>query len=209
MAPYTENKIEDIEAWSRGREAAIRRNAAKSRNRKWLAEDKSREELQNFISDCYDPNTFLGAMNEALDQWGRLTEKQEVAARNAMAKQKKWDADREARIAEERANAADCPEGRVQVTGTILSVKLVDNGWGAYSIDKTWKMLVRDDSGFKVWGSIPKKLMEQTELYLTRQIYDNDALKGQRVSFTAALQPSEDDPKFGFFKRPTKPEVGA
>ena len=202
MAPYTENQIEDIEAWNRGREAAIRRNAAKGRNRKWLAEDESREELQNFISDCYDPNTFLGAMNEALDQWGRLTEKQEVAARNAMAKHKKWHADREARIAEERANAADCPEGRVQVTGEVISTDLRQTAFGGQ-----WKMLVRDDSGFKVWGSIPSKMFDlATENGIEPH---GNSFKGKRVSFTAALQPSEDDPKFGFFKRPTKPEVGA
>jgi hypothetical protein len=158
MTPYTENKIEDIEAWNRGREAAIRRNAAKSRNRKWLAEDESREELQNFISDCYDPNTFLGAMNEALDQWGRLTEKQEVALRQT-------------------------------------------------AFGGQWKMLVRDDSGFKVWGSIPSKMFDlATENGVEPH---GNSFKGKRVSFTAALQPSEDDPKFGFFKRPTKPEVGA
>jgi hypothetical protein len=50
-------------------------------------------------------------------------------------------------------------------------------------------MLVQDDRGFKVWGSVPSNL------------YD---AKGRSVSFSAAIQPSEDDDKFGFFKRPTK-----
>ena len=50
-------------------------------------------------------------------------------------------------------------------------------------------MLVKDDLGFKVLGSVPAKLAKA---------------KGRSVSFSATVQPSEDDEKFGFFKRPTK-----
>ena len=49
--------------------------------------------------------------------------------------------------------------------------------------------IVQDDRGFKVWGSVPSKL---------------ENVKGRSVSFSATVQPSEDDEKFGFFKRPTK-----
>jgi hypothetical protein len=32
-------------------------------------------------------------------------------------------------------------------------------------------------------------------------------MKGKRVSFVAAVEPSKDDQKFGFFKRPTKAKL--
>ena len=80
--------------------------------------------------------------------------------------------------------AEPCPTGRVGITGEILAIKLQEGYYG-----DTWKMLVKDDRGFKVWGSIPSSL---------------HASRGARVSFMAAVEPSADDDKFGFFKRPTK-----
>lgn len=80
--------------------------------------------------------------------------------------------------------AEPCPTGRVKITGEILAIKLQESYYG-----DTWKMLVKDDRGFKVWGSIPSSL---------------HATRGARVTFMAAVEPSADDNKFGFFKRPTK-----
>lgn len=87
----------------------------------------------------------------------------------------------------ERDAADPCPTGRVVITGEVLSTKLQESYYGS-----TWKMLVKDDRGFKVWGSIPSSL---------------DASRGCRVTFTAAIEPSNDDDKFGFYKRPTKAEI--
>jgi hypothetical protein len=80
--------------------------------------------------------------------------------------------------------AEPCPTGRVAITGEILAIKLQESYYG-----DTWKMLVKDDRGFKVWGSIPSSL---------------HASRGARVTFMAAVEPSRDDDKFGFYKRPTK-----
>lgn len=79
------------------------------------------------------------------------------------------------------------PEGRHQVTGRIVSTR-----WVQGYRDEVLKMLVEDDQGYRVWGSMPKALWE--------------ADAGDRVQFTAALEQSRDDRGFGFFKRPTKPE---
>ena len=141
-------------------------------------------------------------MDDQINEWGRLSEKQEAAVRKILERAKGRVAEWEAKKAEEFANSADCPQGRVQVTGTVLSVKDVETSFGG-----VWKMLVRDDSGFKVWGSIPRKLREPEEengVWLAAK-----ELKGMRVSFTAAVEPSEDDQKFGFFKRPTKAKIEA
>lgn len=80
--------------------------------------------------------------------------------------------------------AEPCPTGRIAITGQILGIKLQEGYYG-----NTWKMLVEDDRGFKVWGTIPSNL---------------NVGRGDRVTFTAAIEPSKDDDKFGFFKRPTK-----
>ena len=58
-------------------------------------------------------------------------------------------------------------------------------------------MLVRDESGFKVWCSLPSSIGAGAD----------GAQKGSRVSFTVTIEPSRDDPKFGFGKRPAKFEI--
>ena len=91
---------------------------------------------------------------------------------------------REAEQAAIYATAESCPTGKIEISGIVLTTKWQESMYGS-----TLKMLVQDDRGFKVWGSVPSKL---------------ENVKGRSVSFSATIQPSEDDEKFGFFKRPTK-----
>lgn len=83
---------------------------------------------------------------------------------------------------------AECPSGRLTITGELVSSKLVHSRFGAVT-----KILVKADEGFKVWGSYPAGL--------------DGAGKGARVTFTATVEPSEDDRHFGFFSRPTNAEA--
>ena len=92
----------------------------------------------------------------------------------------------EARRAAEAALAADVPEGRVTVKGEVISMRMQDGYYGS-----TMKMLVKDETGYKVWGTVPAGINIE---------------RGSHVKFTAMVEPSKDDPKFGFFKRPTKAE---
>lgn len=96
-------------------------------------------------------------------------------------------AQREA-VAAAQPPAAPVPTGKLVVEGEILSTKWQDNDFGGGSL----KMLVQHADGWKVWGTKPAAL---------------DAGVGDRVRFTATVNPSEDDQHFGFFKRPTKAEV--
>ena len=77
------------------------------------------------------------------------------------------------------------PSGRVQVTGRVISTR---EEWSQYGTQ--FKALVEDDRGFRVWGNLPSAIYR--------------AEKGDRVTFVAALTPSQDDQSFGFWKRPTK-----
>jgi hypothetical protein len=83
------------------------------------------------------------------------------------------------------AAAAPCPAGRQTVEGKVLSIKGQDTAFGYVT-----KMLVQHDSGWKVWGSVAAAI--------------SGVEKGQTVRFVAEVTPSQDDPKFGFFARPSK-----
>ena len=76
------------------------------------------------------------------------------------------------------------PPGRQAFAGEVLATKWKDTDFGP-----VYKMLVQDDRGFKLWGSVPKNI---------------DPGRGERVAFMATVEPSRDDSRFGFFKRPTK-----
>lgn len=119
-------------------------------------------------------------------RYGKISEKQV----NLVFKIARDVAQREADKANEPAPVAipvELAEGRQRFAGVVLATKWVDNGFGGCV-----KMLVRDDRGFKVWGSAPDTA---------------DQFKGAKVAFDARLTISDDDPCFGFFKRPTKWEV--
>ena len=94
---------------------------------------------------------------------------------------KKW--------AEEKANAEPVPvtDQRIQFTGEVIKTAtkhyFLPNGMEVCSL----KCTVKDDRGFVVWGG---------------DVGD----KGDRVTFMATVTVSDNDPKFGFFKRPTKIE---
>lgn len=78
----------------------------------------------------------------------------------------------------------DCPEGRMTIIGTVLSIKKVDGMYGT-----CWKMLVKaSEGGYTVYGTIPRGLQAE---------------KGSVVTFTATVAPSDKDPKHGYFSRPS------
>lgn len=101
--------------------------------------------------------------------------------------QEQRDAQRAERDAAHEAGE-NAPEGRVIITGTVLAFKRQESMYG-----DVLKMLVQDDRGFRVWGSVPVSL--------------EDAERESRITFTATVTASDKDAKFGFFKRPAKATV--
>ena len=162
----------------------------------------------------------------------RAAERAEARA----AERRAWAAEREAaeaaRQAEleaqrqaEREAAEDVPTGRVVITGELVSIRDEESFYG-YSSRIVHKGLVRDDRGFKLWGNLPADLVtalydrwyaaekaaveaEGAEFWTGNYgpSYWQKSARGARVTFTAAVEPSNDDPKFGFWKRPTKSGV--
>jgi hypothetical protein len=126
-----------------------------------------------------------------LQQRGEISEKQielvfKVARRNAERIERA--AQREIDDAAKIANGVQCPNGKVTVTGIVVSTKMVDSDWGT-----TQKMLVESDEGWKVWGTVPRAL--------------DSIERGSRVTFTAQVEASADDQLFGYFKRPNKARI--
>src|SRR5699024_10112765 len=168
-------------AAKRQREAAAQ--AAKA-ERERAAFTESHADVVAAVADMR--GTFGDDMRATLAEAGRLTDAQVAAVR---------------KIAAERAaepEPAPIVSGRVAVTGRVISVKSRETRYGM-----AHKMIVRDDRGFRVHGSVPKAL----------QVDDDGAIHGgsmvrggERVTFTATVEPSDDDPTFGFFKRPANAE---
>lgn len=132
-------------------------------------------------------NSFVADVARKLRLYGELTERQVEAVRKAVAR----DAER-ADNPPEVEPTAPVVEGRQVITGRVLTVKFQEGYYGS-----TLKMLVRDDRGFKVWGSVPASL----------DTGNNGVDRGDMVRFTATVERSEQDETFGYFKRPTKAEV--
>jgi hypothetical protein len=155
---------------------AVRKTVHVGRSREWLDDWSGETVCYVYISKC--PADLCAAIEDYL--MGDIYKLQRLAVEQA-------DAERAARD-KAHEEGEDAPEGRVVITGTVLSFK-----WQSSDYGDVLKMLVQDDRGFRVWGSVPASL--------------DDAEREDRISFTATVTQSNDNTKFAFFKRPTKAVV--
>jgi len=118
-----------------------------------------------------------------LIQYGGFSEKQIEFLKKLIYQEKNREVI-EAQRAAEKAQAADCPRGKVQISGEILKIEQRETQWGYRDV-----MTVKSESGFIVWGSAPSRV---------------EIKRGDKISFVAEVEPSQQDPKFGFYKRPAK-----
>lgn len=171
---------------------------------------------------CASTNDFVQDVLRRGRTNGSISERQREAIVIAVAR----DAEREARVATEpEVVKAVVPEGRVTLTGTVLTVRGQETRYGTVT-----KMLVgvTTDAGmFKVWGTLPASLAGVwgcTAHNVTADSPDYDALvgghrfnchcgyinvarRGDVVTFSAEVTRSSDDESFGFFSRPTKASI--
>lgn len=129
------------------------------------------DELSNHLA-----GGFGDSLREQYERAGFLSEGQVAAVR---------------RVKVERENAPEASpvvEGRIEIVGTIQSIKEHYSDYGP-----SLKMVVLDDRGFKVYGTLPNAVYE--------------AERGRRIKFVGTVERSSDDESFGFFKRPAKAEL--
>ena len=123
---------------------------------------------------------------ERFRRYGQISEKQ-IALVFKIAEDDKA---KEARAAEraKRLEGVKLEEGRRVVEGVVISWRFQESDFGTVR-----KMLVEEDSGARIWGTVAAALDEfETEL------------RGRRVRFTGKVTRSRDDKAFGFFSRPSK-----
>lgn len=168
------------------------------------------------------PERTLRDMCGRVVQWGtELSEKQRTFA----AKLIQQIADRPGLLAaREAADEARQPvpvsDKRMTIVGKIVSAKYQESDWvNGFFKPESVKIVVEHADGWKVWGSLPSDLAAGLPVEYGEATYQNGAmlhsgrgintesLKGKRIQFDARLTVSDNDHKFGFFKRPTKAKM--
>jgi hypothetical protein len=156
--------------------------------------EKTAPELRDwFLSPAADEvGGIFAQLAHKLVRYGALSEKQVEFARRLLQEHYERQrnggkTERELEIEREHEAAEDCPRGRVTITGTVIKCAEHESDWGV-----SWKLTVKDDRGFLVWLTCPATL---------------DASRGDRIQITASVEPSQNDPKFGFGKRPARAEI--
>lgn len=137
----------------------------------------------------------LRDMGLRLQGCGSLSDKQvDFARRLVLESQVKQD-----RYAVEKAAAQPAPAGRQVIEGKIIKVTSRYNEY-SYHDELVYRMTVKTDAGWLCNGTAPAGIEGVQDLEGDFE----DRLRGQRIRFTATLEPKSDDPIFAFFKRPTR-----
>lgn len=134
--------------------------------------------------EVHAKNTFVHDVISKLNQFGSLSVRQVEAVLKSLAR----DIEHASRKAvEAETPKGPVPTGRVTVTGTILSTKVVEGFYGSQV-----KMLLGLENGSRVWATLPAK---------------SGAAKGDTITVAVTIEASKDDVSFGFGKRPSLVKV--
>lgn len=125
-------------------------------------------------------NLFVKDVLSKLNQYGSLSERQVAAVVKSLASDLTRAASKAAEALEVKG---DAPEGRVEVTGTVLTVKVQEGFYGT-----SVKTLIKLENNAKVWLTAPGG--------------SGAFSKGDTVTVRATFERSKEDRAFGFGKRP-------
>lgn len=183
-----------VDAFKKNVKSALERKAGKEKAKALLEEAGLIDAWVLYDSDAdsvpnkWEENTIIDIVSSVI-RYGKFTEKQEAFVRSLLKKISNREAEEIKRAAEYDAadNLPDFDE-RASIEGVVAAIRTDETFYGYVT-----KMMVISDAGWKVWGTLPSSL--------------SDAKKGDRVSFVATVTKSDDDPKFGFFKRPSKGKI--
>jgi len=120
-----------------------------------------------------------------------LSDRQADALTRAVEAKDAFLARRAAQKAEAIANAKPIPAGRVEIEGTVLSIKEYSLTVGYNTNVTSLKALIQCD-GYKLFGTLPASIVEEAKV-------------GDRVSLTATVK--EKEAGFGTYSRPTGGEI--
>lgn len=124
-------------------------------------------------------NRFAHDVVRKLDQYGSLSDKQVNGVIASLQRDIEFAARKAAQVEEVKG---DAPEGRVEVTGEVLSVQERETHFGFVT-----KMLVKLGNNSKVWVTVPS---------------GSGIERGDMATFKATFERSRDDKSFAFGSRP-------
>jgi len=190
------------------RRAELRREREAKRAAAWSALSEEGREAFLWAEGDGCPNRIAQDIAGKVTRFGPLTGKQEAFL------VKLWQETQEKAKAIEEGTKVPCPSGKVEITGKIVSSKVEEFTISRWASKTVFKCLIEDDRGFRVWGTCPSACLEWC-YQEDRRRYDAgeeckttaEYLKGMRVAFVASVEPSEKDPCFGIYSRPTKVKV--
>ena len=176
-------------------------NLGSALDRDWI--NRCHEEAHGADRNVSQPLSILSDIANRLYSYGKISEKQ-VALALRLFDQVSNQKDEEAKVA--------APEGRLEFTGKIVSVKLSQSQYGEHV-----RMTVKVETPEGVWlanGTLPAKTYDQAEAELGTVYTDegcrgfsvNDIskhLRGREITLTATLTRGN-DAHFAFAKRPAK-----
>jgi hypothetical protein len=161
---------------------------------KWLAADIRHSVALGFAKEHDDGDGFYGNFVRFVERYGEASDKWVGAIINAIDRQMAF----EIRRVLEQRSAKPVIEGRIKITGELVSRKGKDTPFGWVT-----KIVIKDDRGFKVYGTEPASLTAA----LDAQENEDPHADPVCVSLVATVKASPDDPTFGFFSRPVKGEL--
>jgi hypothetical protein len=168
-------------------------------NRENVRKVERRENLLNSNPELREAFSLRDENDFLADVYAKAGEKQGLSARQIEAVIRVAAKMREFKAKPVEITAPVITGDAVEITGEVI---WADNKPGFGYNTWVFKMIVRDDRGFKVYGTVPAAI--------TRERGENInpyAIKGHRVSFTANVSPSKDDETFGYFKSPKRAKV--
>jgi hypothetical protein len=152
------------------------------------------------VTELYFEERTIRDIVGKLVKYGSISEKQVAFVRkllDAIPARAGKEAARAAEIA--AAKPVPVSDKRITIKGKVLSIR------PATEFAPT-KILVQHADGWKVWGTMPVVTSVGEVNGLVETIY-TPIDKGDEIQFDARVTVSKDDPKFGFYKRPTKAQI--
>ena len=161
-----------------------------------------------YLNPTYELATLKDIVGKLI-KYGNISDGQErfLAKLVDQVDNRKANAEAKANDEAKRLESADeVPEGRVEITGEVASIKEVESAYGF-----AWKWLIVTDGGWKAWGTIPSAIVDEVhdvkrpsredgKFYIPKEA-------NFRVTFTAKMTKSDSVAYFGFYSRPTKASV--
>lgn len=138
------------------------------------------EALAKIKEPVHAKNWFAIDVLSKLDRYGSLSERQVAAVLASLKRDVEFAARKAAEAAEVKG---DAPEGRVEVSGVVVGLKVYESAFG-----DTLKMTLKLANNAKVWLTVPSKATVE---------------RGDKVTVTATFKRSDKDASFAFGKRPT------